>query len=399
MMNGHLIACAQPGKRFAYGVRLVFPWILAGFLSGCASWFSPSAPKPEALQAFTPLATVAVEWQATLGSKAKTGVLVPAISGDAVFAASAEGRVMRLENGQVGWQTELGESLSAGVGANGDLVAVVTARGHLIGLDAREGQIRFSVPVKAEVLATPALTSQIAVLASTDGRLMGFSTQDGELRWTVSRSAPPLVLRQFSSLLVDGDIVVAGHAGGRLAAVDARQGQALWTLALAHPKGATELERLTDVAGAPVLAGTLLCAASYQGRIGCFDARNGRLRWSSPFSSTVGVDHDGERLFSVDAQNRVSAFDLQDGQQLWQVSGFAHRGLSRPLAVDANIVFGDIEGYLHVLDAEKGERIAQIRLDDTEIKAPPLRLGSGRVLVQTQGGGIYALAIRHSGSN
>lgn len=364
-------------------------------LSGCASWFSPSAPKPEPLLPLTPSVGLEITWRVTLGGKAGETVLVPAAHEGAVFAAAVNGRVLRIESGRVVWETDLKQPIVAGVGTNGELVAVVTAQGQLVGLDAAQGQVRFSVPVKGEVLATPAVTGQTVVVATTDSRLLGFSTRDGQARWTQQRTSPPLVLRQFSSLLVDGEIVVAGYPGGRLGAVDARQGQALWTLALSHPRGATELERLTDVAGAPIVtSSSLLCAASYQGRIGCFDARNGRLRWSHPFSSTVGVDHDGERLFSVDAQNRVAAFGLDDGEPQWQVAGFAHRHLNRPLALNTWLVLGDVEGYVHVLDTHNGQGLARIRLDDSRVSAPALPIGTGRFVVQTQSGVIYALQIR-----
>lgn len=36
-----------------------------------------------------------------------------------------------------------------------------------------------------------------------------------------------------------------------------------------HPRGASDLERLTDVVGSPQIAGNLLCAVAYQGRIVC----------------------------------------------------------------------------------------------------------------------------------
>ena len=40
---------------------------------------------------------------------------------------------------------------------------------------------------------------------------------------------------------------------------------------MALPRGATELERVADVMGNPVVDERQVCAVAYQGRVACFD--------------------------------------------------------------------------------------------------------------------------------
>ena len=48
---------------------------------------------------------------------------------------------------------------------------------------------------------------------------------------------------------------------------------------------------------------------------------------------------------------------------------------------------------MHFLERSDGAFVARISTDGSAISAPPVRVGSN-VLVQTRGGGIYAIAIK-----
>ena len=50
-------------------------------------------------------------------------------------------------------------------------------------------------------------------------------------------------------------MVLAGLAAGKVVALNLGNGNVLWEVTLAQPKGANELERITDIAGAPVGGG------------------------------------------------------------------------------------------------------------------------------------------------
>lgn len=364
-------------------------------LAGCSSLnpFASTKPVPTPLTVPVAGASLSVDWQVNVGD-AGTHVFAPAVVGDSVYAAAEAGRVVRIDEGRVVWSTEVGEPLSAGVGSDGNLVAVAGQRGRIVVLDARTGALRFAVPLLAEVGVPPVIAGDVVVVRTVDSRLIGLSAEDGSQRWVYQRTMPPLALRQFSPLLVDNKIVVAGYPGGRLAAINATNGGLLWNLTVAIPRGATELERVADVVGPPVLAGRSLCAVSYQGRLACFDPTSGRTRWSTAHSSATGLDHDGERLFVTSDADVLAAFAVEDGQTLWRVEGMRHRALTRPLAVGEFVAVGDVEGYVHLFAAQSGKALARLRLDASAVKAPPARLPDGRLIVQTQSGGLHALSVR-----
>ena len=104
--------------------------LCAALLSGCSSLnslnpFSTSAPKPAELAAFQATAELRSIWQARVGG-AGGFAFQPVVVGEDVYAAGHDGSVARIEGGRSVWRTNVGQRLSAGVGSDGKLVAVVT---------------------------------------------------------------------------------------------------------------------------------------------------------------------------------------------------------------------------------------------------------------------------------
>jgi outer membrane protein assembly factor BamB len=243
------------------------------------------------------------------------------------------------------------------------------------------------------VLAAPAVGDGLVVLRASDNRLIALTAADGARRWIYQRATPPLALRSFSGVTVEGGAVLAGFPGGKLVAINLANGGALWELTVANPRGSTELERVADVAGTPVLGQRDICAVTYQGRAACFDVTNGNALWTREFSSSVGLDRDARYVFITDDADAVHALDAYSGASVWKQDALARRHVSRPLALGDFVVVADAEGYVHLLRHEDGAFAARVRADDSPIVAEPRRLGDGFV-VQSADGRLRAYAPR-----
>jgi outer membrane protein assembly factor BamB len=373
-------------------------WIAAGALlltAGCSSLnpFASSEPKPAELPAFQPAAQLHSLWQAKIGG-AGPYVFQPAVVGDAVYAAAHNGSVARYQGGSAQWTADAGTRLSAGVGSDGRLAVVVGTGGEVIAFDAQSGAERWRAASGAEVLAPPAVSESMVVVRASDSRLIGFDANDGARRWVYQRATPPLALRSFAGVALQDNVVVAGYPGGKLAAVSIANGGALWELTVATPRGATELERVADVAGTAVFGRREVCAVAYQGRAACFDATNGNALWAREFSSSVGMDRDTRFVFITDDSDAVHALDAFSGAGVWKQDGLARRGVSRPVVSGEFVAVGDSQGYLHLLRRESGEFVARERVDSSAISADPRPLGNGALLVQTRDGTLQAFEVR-----
>ena len=368
-------------------------WLLALLpaLAGCFGG-SSAGPRPAPLEPLPAGHELKRLWRADAGS-AEDFVFTPAVVDDAVFAASRGGEVTRLDaaKGRRRWRVSLDVKLSAGVGAGADTVAVATDDGEVFALGAQDGKLRWRARVSSEVLASPKIAGGLVVVRSADSRIHALALADGKPRWMYQRTPASLRLRTAQGLAISGGQVYAGFSGGKLVALALDSGALRWEATVAVAKGATELERVTDVVGEPAVPGREVCAVAYQGRVACFDAGNGTQLWARELSSVTGVSTDARFAFASDDQGAVHAFDRSSGRSYWKQDRLARRQLTLPLPLGEGVVVGDFEGYVHLLARETGALVARAETDGDAIRAAPVPLPDGGFVVQTQGGDLYAL--------
>lgn len=377
--------------------RLIAALAATSLLVGCSSLdalnpFSTPAPKMAPLPQFKPAATLTPAWSAKVG-EADIYRFEPAVVDGDVIAAGANGEVARLGGGQARWRVRIDGGVTAGVGADAALAVVADGRGEVIALDAASGSERWRSKVNAEVLAAPGVAKDFVVVRSSDNRVFGLDRKDGKVLWTYKRTTPALTLRNPSGMLIENNVAVLGFPGGKLAALDLKNGGLIWELSVALPAGATELERIADVVGDPVLHRQTLCAATFQGRVSCFDITNGKTLWSRPISARGGISRDVRQVYVTEDADAVTALDAFSGASMWRQDQLTRRGLSAPLAVEAGVVVGDAEGYVHLLSRENGAFIARAQADGSGIAVAP-RLVGELVVVQTRAGGVFAFQPR-----
>lgn len=380
--------------------HLIALFAAAGLLlSGCATVsdaidainpFSSSAPKMPPLQPFKASAEVRTLWSASIG-KSGDYAFTPAVVGDVVYVAGANGVLSRVEDGKVVWKINAGQPLSAGVGANGRLVVVATPKGEVLAFSAEDGKAMWKARVSSEVLAAPTVGDDGVAVKSGDNQVFLLDATDGGRKWSYQRVTPPLSVRSAGSPVFADRYLFVGYPGGKLVALALQNGAPVWEGAVALPKGATELDRVADIVASPVIDGRQICAVAFQGRVACFDmGQGGALVWSRDISSVSGLAMDGRYLFVTDDKGIVYGLDRLSGSSLWKQDKLKGRRLSAPVVRRGLVVVADAEGVVHFLSREDGSFAARLKTDGTPVRAPLQLLGSS-VLVQTSGGSVSAI--------
>jgi outer membrane protein assembly factor BamB len=359
-------------------------------------WFGSTSrgPKPSELPVLTNPQGVKVLWSSSIGA-AEGFFFSPALVGDGVYAASRGGTVARLDaaSGQARWRISVGKRISSGVGSDGALVVVASDDGEVFALDAQSGVVKWRSRVSSEVLAQPKVGDGLVLVRSADSKIFAFGIEDGKRRWVYQRPASALIVRSPVGLSAHQGLVFAGFSGGKLVAVSLADGVVRWEATVALPKGATELERVTDMVGDPSAQGREVCGAAYQGRVACYDIQNGNQLWSREMSTLTGVSFDARYAFVSDDKGAVHALDRTNGRSVWKQDRLAYRQLSLPLPLGTEVAIGDLQGYVHFVARESGAFLARQSTDGSPVRAAPLRLPEG-FLVQTQNGGLYALNLQ-----
>jgi outer membrane protein assembly factor BamB len=370
-------------------------------LSGCSTvsnvydrWFgSRPTTKPAPLVAITPSVETRILWQGNVGA-AERSVFFPAVTAETVYAAGAAGQIAGFDRRSGKPVTRFtAPRLTAGVAATDALILVGTAKGEVLAFDAGGKQL-WKAQLSSEVLAPPAVAGGLVIARAGDGRIYGLEAADGKRRWIYQRTTPALSIRSHSGVVVERGAVFAGFPGGRLIALAAATGTLGWDSVVAVPRGTTELERVADVMGLPVVDADRVCAVAYQGRVACFDAQSGQTIWARDISSFAGMDADHRASYITDDKNAVIALDRANGASLWRQDKLFGRGVSAPLAFGRFVVVGDYEGYVHVLSREDGTFAARIATDGSAIGAQPVALDDKAFVVQTRNGGVFAIGVQ-----
>ncbi|HEX7386179.1 MAG TPA: outer membrane protein assembly factor BamB [Castellaniella sp.] len=382
-------------RSFTRLYRLAVLGVATASLASCGLFTQKDARyDPAPLTQYAPTLAVAPVWTATLGSGGGYG-FIPHVVGDTVYAAAPSGSLVALDlaTGAVRLQIAT-PPLSAGVGSDGRTIAVATQKGVVLAYDA-QGKELWHAQADSAVNVPPLVSDGIVVVRTTDYRVQAFDAATGKLKWNVQRPGPALALRTSIQMIAEPQLVIVGMPNGRLMAIDAASGAVRWDSTVSSAtRGASDLERISDIVGAPQLIGSTLCAVSYQGHTTCFDAaQGGRALWSQSISSSTGMTTDGQTLYLADDHSVVHALGVKDGHSLWQQSALLNRQLSTPAVVGPAVALGDYQGYVHFLSRADGHLMARLQLSSDPIRSSLVATPRG-VLVQTDGGKLILVGVR-----
>lgn len=373
-------------------------------LAGCSTvkgWFDGKKDdgkpnEPAALTDFTPSASVSKLWSTQAGKgEGRTGVRQgPAVADGRVYAAAVKGgvRAFDLQSGKGVWHYESDLRLSGGPGVGDGLVAIGGLDGEVIALDAATGAEKWKAKVPAEVIAAPVIGLGSVFVRSNDGHVTAFDAATGERRWFWVHDVPALSLRGNDSIVLGPGYVFSGNDDGTLSALSATDGRTLWNVPVALQEGRSELDRMADVDGTPVLEGSTLYATSFKKQTVAVDAPSGRAMWVSQFGGAGRLGLASDRLVVANADGSVHALDKNSGASLWQQPALARRNLTGPVVQGDYAVVGDYDGYLHWLKLDNGELAARARVSGNALRGAPV-VADGILVAQDVDGELTAFRL------
>ena len=383
-------------------VRIGLLAVCVASLAGCSTikgWFGDKDDKdsdPAKLVEFTPTATVTELWSADagkgedlLGARQR-----PVVMDGRVYAAAIEGGVhaFDLQTGASVWTYESELRLSGGPGAGEGLVVVGSLNCDVVALDAATGAEKWQAQVSNEVIAAPAIGMGMVFVRSNDGRITAFDAATGERRWFWNHEVPTLSVRGNDAPVLGPGYLFVGNDDGTVTALSAQDGRALWEQAVAQQEGRTELDRMADVDGTPVLEDTVLFATSFKGQTMAINAPTGQPIWLSEEGGAGHVAVAPSVAVVTDPADTVFGLDKATGTAMWKQPALLRRKLTAPAIHGDYAVVGDYDGYLHWLDLGNGEFVARARAGGDPLRATPV-VADGILIVQDIDGELSAFRL------
>ena len=361
---------------------IVQPFALLGVCLLLAACSGPSRPKPADIPAVPVLQDVRLKWSSDIGRI--DFPLVLSVRDDRVAIGNAKG-VVGLINAQTGqdvWRVALNTPLSAGVGSDGQQVAVVTRDNQLVVL--KEGQVQWRQNLPAQSFTPPLVAGARVFVLTADRMVMAFDGATGRPLWNQQRAGEPLVLKQAGVLTAFKNTLLVGLSG-RLMALNPDTGVVRWENTVATPRGINDMERLVDLVGPASRVDDVVCVRAFQSQVGCVNAEKGQLVWTRAAAGELGVSGDDKVLVSTLSNGVVQAWQRANGERLWETERLKYRALSAPLVTPRGIVIADSGGFLYLLSLADGALLNRVKLSGDALAAAPVR-ANGVVVVVTQEG-------------
>ena len=143
----------------------------------------------------------------------------------------------------------------------------------------------------------------------------------------------------------------------------------IWDGAISYVSGNSELENLIDSDSNPVVEGGLVYTTNYQGKLNIFDTTQRRSIWSYDISSFYSPIVMRGMLIVVESNSSLKSFSMQTLEESWSTQDYLNRDISNAVSYKGNLVFGDFEGYLHIIDPLNGITVGRKKITKHPIKS------------------------------
>ena len=362
--------------------KSVTRWALIGACVAVAACSGPSRPKPTEIQGVTVLQDVRTSWTANVG--AVDFPLVVSARDDRIALANSQGVVAVLDasTGKDIWRLKLDQAIAAGVGSDGQQVAVVTRNNELVTL--RDGKVLWRKSMPAQSFTAPLVAGARVFVLTADRSVLACDGATGRQLWTQQRPGEPLVLKQAGVMLAFKNSLVVGLSG-RLTGLDPNTGVIRWESAIATPRGTNDVERLVDLVSPFDRRDDVVCVRAFQASIGCVNAERGQSVWTRASNGENGVSGNDKLVIAPLTNGVVQAWDRTSGERLWETERLKYRILSAPLVTPRGVLIADNGGWLYLLSLADGALLNRIKIDGDALATAPVLAGDRYVVVSREG--------------
>lgn len=304
-----------------------------------------------------------------------------------IFAIDPDGQVSAYKGKEQLWKSKITkQELTAGVEAAEGIVVVGNRKGQLFALDQATGSQKWSAKLSGAILSPSLIQSGRVITIANDGTVFAHDAVTGQQVWAYKLPNVQFSLRgQPAPVRLDDRTILVASANAYVYALDVISGVPRFQRRVAISEGRSDIQRLIDIVGDPVVAGQYLVTTSFQGQVTVTDLATQRVVWSEDASSTNRPEVSGDKVFVSTVDGKLNAYSLSTGQLAWQNEELLNRQLSNPVMLGQSLVVGDMDGVIHLLDPASGKLVGRAK---TSGEVQSLRVIDNQLYVATRKGAL-----------
>ena len=304
-----------------------------------------------------------------------------------IFAIDPDGQVSAYKGKEQLWKSKITkQELTAGVEAAEGIVVVGNRKGQLFALDQATGSQKWSAKLSGAILSPSLIQSGRVITIANDGTIFAHDAVSGQQVWAYKLPNVQFSLRgQPAPVRLDDRTILVASANAYVYALDVISGVPRFQRRVAISEGRSDIQRLIDIVGDPVVAGQYLVTTSFQGQVTVTDLTTQRVVWSEDASSTNRPEVSGDKVFVSTVDGKLNAYSLSTGELAWQNEELLNRQLSNPVMLGQSLVVGDMDGVIHLLDPASGKLVGRAK---TSGEVQSLRVIDNQLYVATRKGAL-----------
>jgi eukaryotic-like serine/threonine-protein kinase len=227
--------------------------------------FVPIASNDESVIAYD-LIDGSTVWEASIGNVESALLLI----GERLYAATVTGRLFCLDKktGAIIWMytvpaDRMPVAIHSSPASNGEIVVFGCDDGKLYAVNAKNGQMMWSVQTDASIVSSPVIYNEKALVGSAEGSFYAVDVKTGKTIWKTI-----LTGKLFSSAVDRGSIYI-GTSTKEMYCLNAASGAIVWKATLNGP-----------VRSAPLISGTTVYIGCMDKMLYALDRITGKIIWS-----------------------------------------------------------------------------------------------------------------------
>lgn len=338
------------------------------FLVACETGDKEEEKPKELTKEFSEKFSLDKNWSLNVFKSMPSGKVRISSDDQNIYVFDSKGEIKSIsKNGKKTWSNKLDTNISTGITLGFNKLLLSSSDGNVFCLEKSSGEILWQYSTEGEILAPPATDGDIVAIQNIDGRVTAVDLDSGKFRWDYRSVIPNLTLRGTSEPSFYEGFLFVGFANGNLAKIEPRSGVTQWEIPITTSKETSEIGRIVDIDGNFVFSGGIAFVATFQGDIAALDTRSGRFIWKEKISTANDLLSSRGKVILIDEKDQVIAYSQNNGDLEWINKDFYLRELTSPKKMKSLIVYGDFQGYLHVLDTNQGEQVARQRISRSKI--------------------------------
>ncbi len=320
-------------------------------------------------------------WSANIGSgngrKARI-TADPVVSDGTIFTLDSAAKVFATStSGASLWSRDLvpstdraGDASGGGLAVDGNLLVVTTGFGDIYALNRADGAVIWRQQLDAPVTASPTISDGLIYVVTRDNSAWALDTKVGRIKWRLPGTPAPAVIAGGSGAVVNDRLAIFPFGSGELVAALKRSGIRVWGSSVSGQRRGVAYASITDISGDPVLVGGKIYAANQGGRAVAIDAGNGERLWTADEGAYSPVYPAGNSVFLISDRAELVRLDAETGAKIWsqELPYYTRSRLKRrdaiyahfgPLLAGGRLVVASEDGFIRSFSPETGALLSE----------------------------------------